>query len=456
LGTTTSLERWRDSVVGVPPSQRVELEYALDLLTLMVGLVSTAAYLALAFLLFRRKGTEPMALLLSLFLLLFGVLITEPVQTLTAERADWFRVGNLSTVIIFQAFWFLFFLFPDGRFVPRRTRWLLVTFALWSVATVAFNEVVLPSSQPTLAHMVLLFVWHLGFPLAGVTAQIHRYRHVSTAVERQQTKWVVFGFGAMFFVFLVLPLVFAFPILSNSTENASVTLFGMRLFNLVYAAVLFLVPLTMVIAILRYHLFDIDLIISRSLVYGALTAIVVGVYVLSVGLLGGLFHTSGNLIISLLATGLIAILFQPLRERLQRAVNRLVYGERDDPYIVLSKLGQRLEATFASEAVLPTIVETVAQALKLPYAAIELGSPKYRVLSAEYPPHSALSTQHSCVCRSCTSMNHWANWWLRGARAKTNSTTPICACAKRSRRKRALPRARCASQAICKVRASDW
>jgi signal transduction histidine kinase len=74
----------------------------------------------------------------------------------------------------------------------------------------------------------------------------------------------------------------------------------------------------------------------------------------------------------LLATGLVAVLFQPLRARLQRVVNRLVYGERDEPYAVLSRLLSRLEATLAPEAVLPTIVETVAQALKLPYAAITL------------------------------------------------------------------------------------
>jgi len=91
-----------------------------------------------------------------------------------------------------------------------------------------------------------------------------------------------------------------------------------------------------------------------------------------VGYLGALFQTGGNLLISLVATGLVAILFQPLRERLQRGVNRLMYGERDDPYGVLSRLGQRLEATLVSDAVLPTVVRTVAEALKLPYVAVEV------------------------------------------------------------------------------------
>jgi GAF domain-containing protein len=84
------------------------------------------------------------------------------------------------------------------------------------------------------------------------------------------------------------------------------------------------------------------------------------------------FQTGGNLAVSLLATSLVAVLFQPLRERLQRGVNHLLYGQRDEPYAVLSRLGQRLEATLAPEAVLPSVIETVREALKLPYAALAL------------------------------------------------------------------------------------
>jgi GAF domain-containing protein len=143
---------------------------------------------------------------------------------------------------------------------------------------------------------------------------------------------------------------------------------------ILYMAVLALLvlPVCTYIAILRHRLYDIDVVINRILVYGALTACVVGIYVLAVGGLGVLFQARGNLAISLLATGLVAILFQPLRSRLQRGVNRLMYGERDDPYAVISRLGRRLEATIAPETELPTVVETIAQALKLPYAAILL------------------------------------------------------------------------------------
>ena len=131
-------------------------------------------------------------------------------------------------------------------------------------------------------------------------------------------------------------------------------------------------PVAIGFSVLKYRLYDIDLIINRTLLYSALTACVVGIYILAVGYLGAMFRVEGNLLVSLLATGVVAVLFAPLRERLQRGVNRLMYGERDDPYVVLSRLGERLKATTAPEAVLPAIVEMVAEALRLPYAAIAL------------------------------------------------------------------------------------
>jgi signal transduction histidine kinase len=133
-----------------------------------------------------------------------------------------------------------------------------------------------------------------------------------------------------------------------------------------------LVPLSLATAVLWYGLFDVDALIGRTLVYGALTACIVAIYILVVGYLSSLFRTDDNLLISLLATGAVAALFQPLRQRLQRAVNRLLYGQRDEPYTVLSDLGRRLDASGDPAAMLPAVVETVARALKLPYAAIRV------------------------------------------------------------------------------------
>src|SRR5215469_3692651 len=193
-----------------------------------------------------------------------------------------------------------------------------------------------------------------------IVSVIWSYRTFRTAADRQRFRWLIFAAlvcgGSTFFLWYLPTFILGQPLLSSN---------GLGLLVLPY-------PLILPIAILRYRLFDIDLILNRTLVYGLLTALVVGIYVLVVNALGAVLDTSWRPLNSLLATGLVAVLFQPLRARLQRVINRLMYGERDDPYAVLSRLGQRLEATLAPEAMLTTIVETVAQALKLPYAAIAL------------------------------------------------------------------------------------
>jgi signal transduction histidine kinase len=193
--------------------------------------------------------------------------------------------------------------------------------------------------------------------------------------KRQQLKWFLF---AAVPATVCLNLILFHSMVDVYTVNFTfneVWILPWDAFNyILYVAVfaLLVVPVFTYIAILRYHLYDIDVVINRTLVYGALTACVAGIYVLAVGGLGVLFEAQGNLGVSLLATGVVAVLFQPLRGRLQRGVNRMMYGERDDPYAVISRLGRRLEATLAPESVLPTIAETIAQALKLPYTAILL------------------------------------------------------------------------------------
>ena len=186
---------------------------------------------------------------------------------------------------------------------------------------------------------------------------------MSTALGRQQTRWIVFGLTLGFLADLanLLP-----PFIATGLHQPGPAHGLYTVFREATLALLLLVPLAIGFAVLRYRLWDIDVLINRTLVYGLLSACVLGLYILVVALLGALFSQLGNLFISPLATGLLAVLFQPLRERLQRVVNRLMFGERDAPYRLLSHLGSRLEATLTADSVLPTIVETVAQALKLP------------------------------------------------------------------------------------------
>jgi signal transduction histidine kinase len=205
--------------------------------------------------------------------------------------------------------------------------------------------------------------------------QLYRFLRVASPVQRQQIKWLLYGFVPVIVLPLCLTLYMTLiPALNKpgafllNTPNSFLLIVTLPLYRFYYLPV----PFCVGIALLRYRLWDIDLIINRTLVYGALSLSVIGVYVLVVVGLGTLIQVQGNVLLSLLATGVVAVLFQPLRLRLQRGVNRIMYGERDDPYAVLARLGSRLEATLVPEKVLPTIVETVAQALKLPYVAIAL------------------------------------------------------------------------------------
>jgi signal transduction histidine kinase len=233
---------------------------------------------------------------------------------------------------------------------------------------------------PTNSLAGIIFVLFLGSLGSLIGVQVYRYRRVTNRVQQQQIKWVVFGLGISVGGYIVWAGLFALLFFHGLFADVLVR----SLFTVSQVVVLLCLPLSIGFAILRYRLWEIDLFINRTLVYGALTACVLGIYTLVVGGAGTLLQARGNLGLALLATGLIAVLVQPLQTRLQRAVNRLTYGERGDPYKVISQLVQRLGATLAPEAVLPTIVETVAQALKLPYVAITLRQDGEPVLVASY------------------------------------------------------------------------
>jgi signal transduction histidine kinase len=139
-------------------------------------------------------------------------------------------------------------------------------------------------------------------------------------------------------------------------------------------AALGLIPVGAGIAILRHRLFDIDLLISRTVSYGALSAMVVAIYLITVVLIGALLRRPEDPLVSPGAALVAALVFNPLRVRVQRAVDGLVYGQRSDPYAVVAELGRRLGAALDPDSVLPTIARTVGDSLRLPYVAVELNA----------------------------------------------------------------------------------
>ncbi|MSP14703.1 MAG: hypothetical protein EXR62_17310, partial [Chloroflexi bacterium] len=342
-------------------------------------------FFSIALLIFWRKFDDFAALLVSVDLVLFGASSGALVKGVAAVSTS--PVHVLFYMDIFSGIFLivLFFIFPNGKFVPSWTRWM----ALFALA------LQVPRIVPSLQSLDITNIMPLG-PLVMVAlvgscgyAQIYRFRRISNPVQRQQIKWVIAGFMAvvvevlLYVIIIIISINAGSPIIVPGQGRIYYFLFGLPLLGLLIA----FFPLSLGIAILRYRLWDIDIFINRSLVYGALTLLVIGLYVVVVSSLGILFQTTGNLPISLLATGTIAVAFQPLRDRLQRSINHLMYGERDDPYTVLSRLGQRLESTLKYNAVLPTIAETVAQALKLPYVAITLRQGDEFSLKAAYHKH---------------------------------------------------------------------
>ncbi|MGH3087384.1 MAG: GAF domain-containing protein, partial [Rubrobacteraceae bacterium] len=292
-------------------------------------------------------------------------LVEHPGSLAGAEWVAWVASGIWHPA--FGFFVFAFLLFPDGH-LPS-PRWRPVAFIaaanylmgaalglLWGPLFKEFFPYAdppfrLPESSIADAAFVVFIVVNFGLLALSAVSLVLRMRR-SSGVERQQLKW---------FVYAVALFALAFPPSVAYLGDGRIIVF-----------LLPLVPAAAGVAILKYRLYDIDPIINRTLVYGALTASVVAVYIFIVAYLGVAFRAEGNLLISLVATSIVAIMFAPLRDLLQRSVNRLMYGRRDEPYSVLSNLGERLENALAPEAALATVAESVAHSLKLPHAEVAL------------------------------------------------------------------------------------
>ena len=334
----------------------------LGIYTIVRDSIFSVGYWLVAAFLFWRKPHDRVALLAAFSLGIFPILFNN--GFLSAFPSPWWLPAHCLSFLGYLCLSLFYYVFPTGHFVPRWVRWVFFLMLIYEGITTFFP---FASFNPFYTYPLLFNLALIAQVGSFIAVQIYRYRRVSSPVQREQSKWVVFGLSVGwggYLLLLDLKLVFPTIYLTSPLVNviAGTALYGFVL----------LIPFFLGLAIVRSRLWDIDILINRTLVYGILTVCVIGVYVLVVGILGTFIGTSGNLVISLVATGLVAVLFQPLRALLQRGVNRLLYGQRDEPYSVITQLSQRLESTLAPDAVLSTIVETVAQALKLPYVAILL------------------------------------------------------------------------------------
>ncbi|CAN5862373.1 hypothetical protein BH20ACT6_BH20ACT6_11430 [soil metagenome] len=342
--------------------------------------VVAGVWLAVAVLVFARRSADWAALVVAFFLVTFGVgTFSDTLDALVAAQPAWQPVVEGIEALGICSLVAALLLFPDGRFVPRRTAGLLaVVVALQTLGLVLPGS---PVDETTWSDGLWVAVY---LPLLAVLAagQVHRYRRAGP-VQRQQTKWAAFGIvAALLGLVGLLAAQLAIPALHFPGPVAGAVV------NTIAGLLLLPVPVTVGVALLRHRLWDVDAVTNRTLVYGSVSAALAAGYVLVVGGLGVLLSARGNLLLSLLGAGLVAVAFAPLRDRVQRGVNRLMYGERDDPYAALTGLGRRLEGALAPEEVLPTIVATVARTLRLPYAAIWLVDGPVLRLGAVHGEHA--------------------------------------------------------------------
>lgn len=331
------------------------------LVVIMEGLF-LGALLAFSGMILFRRVIGPVGILAAFVLSGFGPTILDTLQNLMATDPRWRIAGTLVALSGQVAIVPLLYHIPDRY---RQPRWNHVASLLWVVTTVAGHFA--PPSSPWQMGGGRLFLLVAGLQiLVAVGVLFGRYRSVLNPSQRLQFRWVLFGLtaaagGLAVMTWLVVPhLQKLYP---NSVAVLMIQLISPYLF-------LLLVPASTAAAILPERIWDVRFLIQRSILYSTLTALVAGLYALVVVGFGSLLRSPHHPVLSPLAVGVVAVLIMPMQLRLRRAVNQLVYGQRDDPYALVSRLSRRLETAVEPDTMLHTIVEVVAEALKLPYAEI--------------------------------------------------------------------------------------
>ena len=333
------------------------------------------AFAGIAAFVFARRPDEPAALALMLAACgaagssvpwFLGVTVSDVVQGGT------FVLYALVTGPLYMLLWpaglHLALVFPAPLPVVARRRWLvplvyalcLGCYALVMLVGLLVSPTWLEwvGTWPTAQAAVIVPALSLAMALF-----VRSYVRTRDPVARTKIRWITFGAVASAGIGLV---VFWIPELIVGQ-----TLLPSSWIGLVALAL----PLGVAAGILRDRLFDIDIVVNRTLVYGGLTLGVVATYVAVTSAIGAVVGQEHGFAVSLLATGIAALAALPLRDLLQRSVNRVMYGQRDKPWQAMRRLGQRLDLAADPDRAFPAIVETIAEALRLPYVALELVYP---------------------------------------------------------------------------------
>ncbi len=277
---------------------------------------------------------------------------------------------------------FLILLFPDGHLPSPRWRWFAWTIAV-GMTLMGFAILLAPgtfedSGYPGVSNpltidaigrfinMLLpgLLIIPIGM-LGSAVALVQRYRR-SAGMERQQMKWLAYAAALVAFTYAGVMVA---SLLKGSAPDPG----WLLVWQTVSISTFALIPIAIGFAVLKYRLYDIDVVINRTIVFGALALFIGAVYVAVVVLLGSAIGaTTTNPALSIAATAIVAALFEPVRVRVQRVANRFVYGERATPYEVLSRFSERVAGTYATEDVLPRTARVIADGTGAEHVAIWL------------------------------------------------------------------------------------
>jgi signal transduction histidine kinase len=272
---------------------------------------------------------------------------------------------------------FLLLAFPDGRLLSARWRPVAWLAGLDMGLVIIGTELSRPDVGFKSVGTVLLSVAtpvFLGISLASIASLVLRYRRAGS-IQRLQLKWFVAAALTVGIVIAVLSFV------------QGVFHVNSPLFDLVNGLAYLGLPLSIGIAVLKYRLYDIDVVINRALVYGVLAAFITIVYVAIVVGIGALIGSRGqfSLVLSILATALVAIGFQPVKVRVEAVANRLVYGYRATPYEALTQFSHRVAGAYADEEVLMRLADVLVEGTGASVASVWLEGPGEATPAATSP-----------------------------------------------------------------------
>lgn len=328
------------SLTLAPQELAIIQGYGMDIAAYAWTSIGLEAYLVLIFsvlagLIFWRRSDTWIGYVLSLtFLFLAFPFFAEELRSLARAYPgfEFFNEALTSMSVILVLL--LFFIFPDGRIVPGWVRWVVGALVVGLIVEPVLNRGGARASSSSLL-VIVLFV--IGMPI-GLFSQIYRYRRVATHIQRQQTKWVLMGFLSMFVGMMAWAI---FAEIAPLPPGKTRLLFYASLVPQYFLISIF--PAAITISILRYRLWDIDLVIRRTLQYALLTGLLALTYFGTIVLLQTIFGTltgAQSPVIIVLSTLLIAALFTPLRRRVQEVIDRRFYRQKYDAQQVLAGFAQ--------------------------------------------------------------------------------------------------------------------